>query len=115
MVRWGGEATAARGLRSGGAAAQGWIGCGGDGARVLGVAAGAFKERGPEIWACVRGKGIPGDLAADLGRELARGGRKGGGDGADLWAMLVSGGASDAEREWRWRVGPGAAVRAGWR
>ena len=80
----------------------------------LGVRCGGLKGRA-EIWACGRGKGIPGDLAGDLGRELARGGRKGGGDGADLWAMLVSGGASDAEREWRWRVGPGAAVRAGWR
>ena len=49
----------------------------------------------------MRGKGTPGDLAGDLGRELARGGRKGGGDGADLWAMLVS------------DTGNGAGVRVG--
>ena len=61
-------------------------------------------EEGAAVWArFARERGAAGarglgQLAIEMGYARWE---------TERWAMLVSGGASDAEREWRWRAGPG--------
>ena len=55
-----------------------------------------------EIWACGRGKGIPGDLAGDLGRELVWRGKG-----------KVEGMALTCGPCWSATQGTGAGVRVG--